>query len=378
MFAFSQISASDLHRGYTDGGFYQFNQGLSGDIVLTFYNEQHAQHSGRFEIYRGEMLPCFEKPERADFVLAELQRRNLGKILAPQGVSLVSLERIHSLRYLDFLRHAWSDWIALDPANVNKDAFPAVWPIRGLRHDIEPTNFCAKLGLYSMDCGSPLTAGTWIAAKAGADCAVNAAHALRLGERGTFALTRPPGHHAGADFYGGYCFLNNAALAAQHLLDDGARRVAILDVDYHHGNGTQSIFYERNDVLFVSIHGDPRTEFPFYLGHADETGAGAGLGYNLNLPLPSGASNGTWFAALETACIRIASNKPDALVISLGVDTFAGDPISGFSLQSADYLRLGERIALLDLPTVFVFEGGYAVNEIGVNVVNVLEGFETC
>lgn len=345
--------------------------------MLTFYNEQHALHAGRYEIYRGEMLPCFEKPQRADFVLAELERRNLGEIVTPQVVPLMSLEKIHSLRYLDFLRHAWQEWLALDPANANKDAFPAVWPVRSLRDDIEPTNFCARLGLYSMDSGTPLTAGSWIAAKTGADCAINAAHSLHLGQRASFALTRPPGHHAGRDFFGGYCFLNNAALAAQHLLDDGAQRVAILDVDYHHGNGTQSIFYERSDVMFASIHADPRTDFPFYLGHADETGKGQGLGYNLNLPLPQGASVANWFAALETACIRLSACKPQALVVSLGVDTYAHDPISHFSLQSSDYLRLGERIAQLGLPTVFVFEGGYAVNEIGVNVVNVLEGFET-
>lgn len=346
--------------------------------MLSFYNEQHALHRGRHEYFRGERVPCFEKPERADFVLAELQRRNLGDILVPQGVPLMSLERVHSPRYLEFLRRAWGDWLALDPANEAKDAFPSVWPVRSLRDDIEPSNFCARLGLYSMDSGTPLTAGTWSAAKAGADCAVNAAHALKKGERGTFALTRPPGHHAGADFFGGYCFINNAAVAAQHLLDDGARRVAVLDVDYHHGNGTQSIFYERADVLFTSIHADPRHEFPFYLGHADETGAGAGLGFNLNLPLAPGSSAQTWFLALESLCIRIGGFRPDALVVSLGVDTFAGDPLTSFALQSADFLRMGERIAGMGLPTVFVFEGGYAVNEIGLNVVNVLEGFETC
>lgn len=345
--------------------------------MLTFYNEQHAQHAGKVEIYRGEILPCFEKPQRADFVLAELERRNLGQIVTPQGVPLMSLEKIHSPRYLDFLRHAWQEWVALDAANAQKDAFPAVWPVRSLRADIEPDNFCAKLGLYSMDSGTPLTAGTWIAAKTGADCAINAAHALHLGERVSFALTRPPGHHAGSDFFGGYCFLNNAALAAQHLLDDGASRVAILDIDYHHGNGTQSIFYERSDVMFVSIHADPRTDFPFYLGHADEVGKGAGEGYNLNLPLPQKSSVNAWFAALETACIRIAASQAQALVVSLGVDTYAHDPISSFLLQSGDYLRVGTRIAQLGLPTVFVFEGGYAVNEVGVNVVNVLEGFET-
>jgi acetoin utilization deacetylase AcuC-like enzyme len=328
-------------------------------------------------MFRGEQVPCFEKPERADMVLAEFERRGLGQVVTPHGVSLASLERIHTPRYLHFLRSAWSEWIALAPGNAARDVFPSVWPIRGHRADIEPDNFAARMGLYSMDSGTPLTAGTWIAAKTGADCAVNAAHALNLGQRSTFALTRPPGHHAGADFFGGYCFLNNAALAAQHLLDDGAKKVAILDIDYHHGNGTQSIFYKRDDVLFISIHADPRVEYPFYLGHADETGEGAGLGCNMNLPLPHGASTANWFAALETACIKLAGYAPDALVVSLGVDTFAGDPLSKFALQSSDFLRIGERIAYLGLPTAFVFEGGYAVAEIGINVVNVLEGFET-
>ena len=345
--------------------------------MLTFYNEHHAQHRGRHEMFRGEQVPCFEKPERADMVLAEFERRGLGKVVTPHGVSLVSLERIHTPRYLHFLRSAWSEWIALDPSNAGRDAFPSVWPIRGMRADIEPDNFAARMGLYSMDSGTPLTAGTWTAAKTGADCAVNAAHALRLGQRASFALTRPPGHHAGADYFGGYCFLNNAALAAQHLLDDGAKRVAILDIDYHHGNGTQDIFYKRAVVLFVSIHADPRSEYPFYLGHADETGAGEGTGYNMNVPLPHGASAAQWFAALETACFKLQGFAPDALVVSLGVDTFAGDPLSKFALASADFLRVGERIGYLGLPTAFVLEGGYAVAEIGINVVNVLEGFET-
>ncbi|MFP5393124.1 MAG: histone deacetylase family protein [Gammaproteobacteria bacterium] len=345
--------------------------------MLTFINEHHAQHHGRFEMYRGQAVPCFEKPDRVEMVLAEFERRGLGQVVTPHGVPLVSLERIHTPRYLHFLRTAWTEWVGLDPANAERDALPSMWPIRGHRHDIEPDNFSARLGLYSWDSGTPLTAGTWIAAKTGADCAVNAAHALRLGERGTFALTRPPGHHAGADFFGGYCFLNNAALAAQHLLDDGARRVAILDIDYHHGNGTQSIFYGRDDVLFISIHADPRTDYPFYLGHADETGEGAGLGYNMNLPLAQGSTAAQWFAALETACIKLASFAPDALVVSLGVDGFAGDPASSFALHSADFLRIGERLGHTGLPTVFVFEGGNAVPEIGINVVNVLEGFDT-
>jgi acetoin utilization deacetylase AcuC-like enzyme len=231
------------------------------------------------------------------------------------------------------------------------------------------------MGLYSYDAGSPFTAGTWVAARAGAHCALSAAQQLVKGNRAAFALSRPPGHHAGMDFFGGYCFLNNAALAAQHLRDAGMARVAILDIDYHHGNGTQAIFYDRPDVFFASIHGDPRTEYPFYLGHADETGTGAGLGCNLNLPLPRGSGFEAWLAALETSLAAIATFGAEALVVSLGMDTFAGDPISGFTLQSDDYLRVGERLARAGLPTVLVFEGGYAVAEVGINAVNVLEAF---
>ncbi len=343
--------------------------------MLAFYNEHHAQHRGKHEMFRGALVPAFEKPERADMVVAEFGRRGLGQIVTPHGVPLTSLEKIHTPRYLHFLRSAWSEWLALDPDNAARDAFPSVWPIRTLRSDIEPDNFAARMGLYSMDSGTPLTAGTWIAAKTGADCAVNAAHALRLGERGTFALTRPPGHHAGADYFGGYCFLNNAALAAQTLRDAGAERVAVLDVDYHHGNGTQTLFYERGDVLTVSIHGDPRTEYPFYLGHADERGAGAGEGCNLNLPLPRGTGVEAWMAALEQALDAVRRFGAQALVVPLGLDTFEGDPISGFRLKSADYLRVGARLASLKRPTVFTFEGGYAVAEVGINAVNVLEGF---
>jgi acetoin utilization deacetylase AcuC-like enzyme len=337
--------------------------------LLTFYNEHHAQHAPRHQLSRGERIPSSEKPERADLVVAELSRRGLGQIVTPHGVPLVSLERVHTPRYLHFLRSAWSEWASLDPRHAQQDALPSAWPIRGLRHDVEPDDFGARLGLYSMDSGTPLTSGTWVAAKTGADCAVNAAHALRLGEHGSFALTRPPGHHAGADYFGGHCFLNNAALAAQHLLDDGLQRVAILDLDHHHGNGTQAIFYQRKDVLFASIHADPRQAYPFYLGHADELGAGEGLGCTMNLPLPPGATPTEWFAALETACVKMQMFGPQALVVSLGVN------VPG--LSGADFLRIGERIGYLGLPTVFVLEGGAAGPELGINVVNVLEGFET-
>ena len=286
------------------------------------------------------------------------------------------LAQVHTPRYLAFLEGAWADWLALDVANAGRQPFPSVWPVRTLRCDVEPENFTARLGLYSMDNGSPLSAGTWAAAKAGADAAASAAKLLAAGERGVFCATRPPGHHAGADFMGGYCFLNNAAVAAQALRHQGCARVAVLDVDYHHGNGTQSIFYDRADVLFVSLHGDPRTEYPFYLGHADEAGEGVGAGFNLNLPLAARSTVQAWFGALNLACTRIAGYDADALVVSLGLDTYAGDPISTFALQTDDFSRLGQRLARLGLPTVFVLEGGYAAAELGVNAVNVIEGFE--
>jgi len=343
--------------------------------MITVYNHQHALHQGKVEMFRGQLVPCFEVPARADYVLQELQRRGQGEVRAPQDHGLEVLQRVHSPRYLDFLASAWSEWVALDPANAERDALPSVWPVRSFRSDILPANFAARMGLFSYDAGTPLTSGTWAAAYAGAQCAVTAAQLVSAGARSAFALTRPPGHHAGADFFGGYCFLNNAAVAAQALRDAGAERVAVLDIDYHHGNGTQAIFYERADVFFASVHGDPHTEYPFYLGYADETGAGAGLGNNLNLPLPRGTDFACWRAALGQALQAIARSGAQALVVSLGLDTFEGDPISGFHLRSEDYLRVGADLAAAGLPTVFVFEGGYAVDAVGVNAVNVLDGF---
>ena len=343
--------------------------------MITYYNPLHARHHGKVEMFRGALVPCFEVPARVDHVLAELQSRQLGILQPPFAFDDALLARIHSPRYLRFLATSWDQWVALDAANASKDILPSVWPTRTFRTDIEPDNFAARMGLYSFDAGTPFTAGTWVAARAGAHCALSAAQRLVQGDRAAFALSRPPGHHAGADFFGGYCFLNNAALAAQHLRDAGMAKVAVLDVDYHHGNGTQACFYDRADVFFASIHGDPRTEYPFYLGHADERGAGAGLGANLNLPLPRGTGFDVWSQALDTALQAIATFGADALVVSLGMDTFVGDPISGFTLASADYSAVGQRIAAAGLPTAFVFEGGYAVAEVGVNAVNVLEGF---
>lgn len=343
--------------------------------MLALFSPHHALHAPQYEFFRGERVPCFESPSRAEFVLQELVSRG-HDLRSPDKDSSDVLLQVHTAAYLTFLRTAWTQWLEASPNNAGVQPFPSVWPVRTLRHDLEPENFTAKLGLYSMDNGTPLAAGTWEAAKAGADAAATAAALLSQGERGVFCATRPPGHHAGTDFMGGYCFLNNAAVAAQSLLSNGCKRVAIVDVDYHHGNGTQSIFYGRSDVLFVSIHGDPKTEYPFYLGHADEVGVGDGVGFNLNLPLPAGTTVDRWFSALKVACERIASYGAEALVVSLGLDTYVNDPISKFALQSQHFLRLGSRLKTLGLPTLLILEGGYAARELGVNAANVLDGFD--
>ena len=341
--------------------------------MLTIYSDRHRRHHGHGELIDGQMMPCFEMPRRADMILARVEDAGLGEVKGPHAFGLDPVRRVHDAGYVAFLATAWTEWSAQGRTN---DALPLVWPVPGLRHDRVPEHIDGRLGFYSMDAGVPITAGTWDAVQAGADVALTGAQAVIDGRGSAFALCRPPGHHAAAAAMGGYCYLNNAAIAAQHLLDHGCARVAILDVDYHHGNGTQSIFYARRDVLFVSLHADPRFEYPYFLGHADERGVGAGAGYTVNYPLPAGTAWQGYGPALDSACEVIARDTPDAVVISLGVDTYAHDPISRFALTSDDFLRLGARIARIGRPTLFVMEGGYAVDAIGVNAVNVLRGYE--
>lgn len=341
--------------------------------MLTYYSDDHHLHHGKCELIDGQLMPCFEKPQRADHIVQRVRDRRLGEVLAPMDFGRAPIERIHSEAYLDFFQGAWDRWQA---QGAKGDLLPFTWPARTLRRMI-PKDLHGQLGYYSFDGGAPITAGTWRAAYSAAQVALSAQAAIAEGANSAFALCRPPGHHAAGDLMGGYCYLNNAAIAAQAFIDHGRRKVAILDVDYHHGNGTQDIFYQRADVLFTSIHGDPVDEFPFFLGYSDEHGEGPGEGYNFNYPLPMGSLWETWSAALEQACHRISEYGAEVLVVSLGVDTFMHDPISQFKLDTPDYLAMGRHIATLDLPTLFVMEGGYAVEAIGVNAVNVLEGFET-
>lgn len=340
--------------------------------MLTIYSTDHRLHHG-VELKDGVVSGSFEKPARAETVLAQVRVTGLGDVISPQIYDRSNYIGAHSERYVEFLAGAWNEWTA---TGRECQALPLVWPVRGLASTALPHFIDGKLGFFSMDAGSPVNAGTWDAARSSANSALTGIDKLSDGTRAAFALCRPPGHHAGREYMGGYCYLNNAAIAAQRCIDRGAKRVAVLDIDFHHGNGTQDIFYDRADVLFVSIHGDPAVSYPYFSGHADERGVGAGLGFNLNLPLPAGTAMSEFEAALVRAATAIARHAPEALIVSLGVDTFEDDPISHFRLRSADYPRIGAIIERLGIPTLFVMEGGYMVDEIGVNAVNVLLGFE--
>src|SRR5450631_4247009 len=345
---------------------------LGDEQMITVFSTDHLLRSPRTELYGGELVPPHECPERAQIVLERVQAQELGEVIAPTRFGTAPLLRVDDEKYLEFLETAWTEWVA---AGNRGEAIPDCWPARRMTQR-RPNSITGKLGYYAMAGETSICAGTWQAARAAADVALTGASQINEGARAAFALCRPPGHHAARDLYGGYCFLNNAAIAAQYLRDYGAARVAILDVDFHHGNGTQDIFYDRPDVLYVSLHGDPADAFPYFSGYAEETGSGAGDGFTLNLPLPPRTGFDVWQDALRAAVKRIASFRADALVVSLGVDTFAEDPISFFRLQCADFLTYGRMIGHCALPTLFVLEGGYAVGAIGVNVVNVLTGFE--
>jgi acetoin utilization deacetylase AcuC-like enzyme len=341
--------------------------------MITVFSEEHALRHPRTELSGGELVTPHECPERAQFVLDRVREQGLGEVIAPTRFDRAPLLRVHDAHYLGFLEHAWRDWVA---AGNRGEAIPDCWPARRMTQRC-PNSITGKLGYYAMAGETSISAGTWEAARAAADVALTAAARIQSGEQAAFALCRPPGHHAARDLFGGYCFLNNAALAAQLLRDGGAARVAILDVDYHHGNGTQDIFYERADVLFVSLHAHPADAFPYFSGYEDETGSGPGTGFTYNLPMPDGTEFAVWQAALQSALRRIADFRADALVVSLGVDTFIEDPISSFRLSSDDFSTYGGMLGTCGLPTLFVLEGGYAVREIGINAVNVLTGFES-
>jgi len=340
---------------------------MTSTIPLHFDHRQLAHRPLR-ELHNGSWADYAEKSSRAEMILEALGEE-------PGGVTDFGLDPIlavHDVGYVEFLRDAHDQWIA---AGREGDAIGYTWPIVR-RRDIPLQRIDARLGRYSLDASTPIAAGTWSAAYWSAQSALSALARLTDGEeRNAFALCRPPGHHAGRDYYGGYCYLNNAAIAAERARQQGWR-VAILDIDYHHGNGTQDIFYGDGEILFVSLHADPQTDYPFYWGHSDERGEGAGKGRTLNLPLPRGTELPGYLRALDRGIAAIRDHQAGLVVISFGADTFENDPISYFRLRREDYPVIAGRIGALEIPVLIVMEGGYAVDDLGRNVAAFLSGFQ--
>lgn len=333
-------------------------------------SDDHVGHSPTVELAGGELVEPFERIQRWDHIVQALESAGFGEPVAPDEIDVEVVTSVHDHDFVGFLQEAWTQWKA---AGNRGDAIPSCFPTRGMNQTC-PDAIDGRLGFYAFAAETAITEGTWSACLAAARIAVTAQQLITAGEPSAFALCRPPGHHAGKDYFGGYCFLNNAAIAAQGFLNDGANRVAVLDIDFHHGNGTQDIFYDRDDVLYASIHGDPRFEFPYFAGYAGETGTGPGDGFNFNYPMLPGTTFAQWHDTLKQALKEVQSFNPDALVVSLGVDTFEADPISSFKLTTPDFLTCGQTIGELRIPTLYCMEGGYAISEIGTNTVNVLLG----
>ncbi len=331
-----------------------------------FWDDRQRAHAPAGEFFNGAMHPAAEHSGRVDAIL-----RAVGPTAAPDDAGLEPILRVHSAEYVEFLRTAHDQWRA---AGRDGDAFPYTFPVIG-RRPLKLSRIDALLGQFSFDTSTPIAERTWEAAYGSAQTALAATAAVLGGERSAFALCRPPGHHSGADYLGGYSYLSNAAIAADAAIASGRQRVAILDVDYHHGNGTQDIFYSRADVAYASIHADPAMDYPYYWGHADETGAGEGESATLNLPLPRGTGWNNYEPALIRALDWIAGHDPELLIVSFGADTYEDDPISHFKLKTGDYAPMARRIVSLALPTVVVMEGGYAVDALGANIAEFLSGF---
>jgi acetoin utilization deacetylase AcuC-like enzyme len=288
----------------------------------------------------------------------------------PPDEGMGPIAALHTAEYIDFLKNIYTRWQRIEGAG--DEVIPNIHPAN--RTDSYPRSAVGQAGYHQADTACPIMEHTFEAAYWSAQTAVRGADHIAWGERSAYALSRPPGHHAYADLAGGFCFFNNAGIAAERLLKAG-KRPAILDVDVHHGNGTQGIFYRRADVLTVSIHADPVRFYPFFWGHPQERGEGDGLGYNLNMPLPRGTDDDGYLKTLDAAFERISAFGADALVVALGLDAHIDDPFKGLAVTTPGFARIGAAIAGLSLPTLFVQEGGYISDALGDNLTHVLQGF---
>jgi acetoin utilization deacetylase AcuC-like enzyme len=339
--------------------------------MKVYYSEVHRNHEPPFEVFDGGLrTPYMENPDRMDQILNALRQTNWAEILEPKDFGLDPIYAVHDKDYVDFLASSWTEWQDSE-AKDKSTLLPATFALR--RHPQKPTSLLGRAGYYMMDLSASIVEGTYAAALASAHCALSAAEAIANDERSAFALCRPPGHHAGRDYAGGYCFINNASVAANWLSAKG--KVALLDVDYHCGNGTQDIFYERHDVFTISIHADPNFEYPYYAGYANETGTGEGLGNHRNFPLEKGTDDSRYLSALDEALGLIRKFGPDYLVVSAGMDIYADDPLGTIKVTTQGIEEIGKQISALGLPTIIVMEGGYNNEALGKNTIGFLGEF---
>lgn len=338
------------------------------------YSDKHSLHAPDKIVVRGMIVGNMEMPDRADQLAAAV--RDAGHdLVEPRDFGRAEVAAVHTADYLVFLETAWDRWQLLGQGGR---APTTVYSHTGPTHRMHalPTSIQGQVGYFLSGGSAPVDKGTWEASLASAHVALEAAEAVRSGAPVAYALCRPPGHHAYADLAGGFCYLNNVAVAANYL-SRTVGRAAIIDIDVHHGNGTQGIFYDRGDVHFVSIHSDPNHCYPFYAGFADERGEGAGLGHNLNLPLPRGSGDGPYLAAIDQGLASIRNYDPRVLLVSLGFDAYQGDPQGEMAVTTEGFRTAGARIGALGLPTVLVQEGGYAVADLGRNLTAFFDGFQS-
>ena len=340
--------------------------------MKTFYAEEQKRHDPKAFLSSGAPQPNPEQPERVERLRAGARAAGCS-IARPTSHGLGPIAAVHTPEYLEFLQNIFVRWQRIEGASA--EVIPNIHPLA--RGGSYPASAVGQAGYHMADTACPISAETFDSACWSAWSAVAAADAVMAGAPAAYALCRPPGHHAYAARAGGHCYINNAAIAAETLVASGIRRVAVLDIDSHHGNGTQGIFYARSDVLTVSLHADPVRFYPFFWGHADERGEGPGLGYNYNLPLPRKSGDAAFLDALDLGLRRIRSFAPDALVVALGLDAFEGDPFGGLSVTTPGFARIAAAIARLRLPTVIVQEGGYLCDALGDNLTSFLTGFGT-
>ncbi|WP_238372478.1 histone deacetylase family protein [Heliomarina baculiformis] len=334
------------------------------------FDERQWGHDPKHFMANGAIKPNPEQPRRIE-ILHEGASKAECDFITPEDAGLGPIAALHSAEYLGFLESIYTRWQRIEGAG--EEVIPNIHP--GNRTDSYPESAVGQAGYHQADTACPISSGTWDAAYWSAQSAITGADLICKGERGVYALSRPPGHHAFGDLAGGFCFLNNSGIAAERLRAAGLRP-AIVDVDVHHGNGTQGIFYDRDDVLTVSIHADPARFYPFFWGHAHERGEGRGLGYNLNLPLPRQTPDNGFMKTLDTALARVHSFGADVVVVALGLDAAIDDPFQGLAVTQDGFARIGAAFAKTGLPILFVQEGGYISDSLGINLTRTLTGFQ--